>query len=55
MRVSALLQGWASKAAEQLNPVTVWQRVCDHLKQTLAGIGPPPIPHLLANHANGIG
>ncbi|MDP2809450.1 MAG: transposase, partial [Rhodocyclaceae bacterium] len=26
MRVSALLQGWVTQAAEQLNPVTVWQR-----------------------------
>ncbi|MDP2794514.1 MAG: hypothetical protein Q8O25_10620, partial [Sulfurisoma sp.] len=55
MRVSALLQGWVTQAAEQLNPVTVWQRVCDHLKLTLAGIGPPPILRLLGNHANGIG
>jgi hypothetical protein len=55
MRVSALLQGWGTQAAEQLNPITVWQRVCDHLKQTLAGSGPPPILRLLANHANGIG
>ncbi|MDP2793189.1 MAG: hypothetical protein Q8O25_03755, partial [Sulfurisoma sp.] len=55
MRVSALLQGWVTQAAEQLNPVTVWQRVCDHLKRTLAGIGPQPILRLLGNHANGIG
>jgi len=55
MRVSALLQGWGTQAAEQLNPQAVWLRVCDHLKQTLAGIGPPPILRLLANHANGIG
>jgi Transposase DDE domain group 1 len=55
MRVSALLQDWVTQAAEQLNPQTVWQRICDHLKQTIAGIGPPPIPRLLENHANGIG
>ena len=55
MRVSALLQGWVAQAAEQLNLVTVWQRVCDHLKRTLAGIGPPPTLRLLQNHANGIG
>ena len=54
MRVSALLQGWVTQTAEQLNPLTVWQRVCDHLKQTLAGIGPPKIRHLLEIHANGI-
>lgn len=55
MRVSALLQGWVAQAAEQLNPVTVWQRVCDHLKLTLAAIGPPPMLRLLTVHANGIG
>jgi hypothetical protein len=47
MRVSALLQGWLAQAAEQFNPVTVWQRVCDHLKLTLAGIGPPKTLRLL--------
>jgi hypothetical protein len=55
MRVSALLQGWVTQAAEPLNSVTVWQRVCAHLKHTLAGIGPPPSLRLLKNHANGIG
>ncbi|MDI6748279.1 MAG: hypothetical protein QMD17_14165 [Rhodocyclaceae bacterium] len=55
MRVSVLLQGWGTQAAEQLNPITVWQRVCDHPKQTLAGIGPPKILRLLVNNANGIG
>ncbi len=43
-RVSALLQGWAAQAAEQLNPATVWHRLCDHLKHILAGIGPPQHP-----------
>lgn len=55
MRVSALLQGWVAQAAEQLNPTTVWHRVCEHLKHVLAGIGPPPAHPLLENHANGIG
>jgi hypothetical protein len=55
MRVSALLQGWVVQAAEQLNLVSIWQRVCDHLKRILAGISPPPILRLLENHANGIG
>ncbi len=41
MRVSALLQGWVAHGAEQLNPVSVWQRVCDHLKRIIVGIGPP--------------
>lgn len=47
MRVSALLQGWVAQAAEQFNPVTVWQRVCEHLKQIIAGIGPPKTHRLL--------
>jgi hypothetical protein len=46
-RVSALLQAWVADAAEQLNPKTVWQCVCDHLKQIIAGIGPPKSAHLL--------
>ena len=54
-RVSALLQGWLAQSAEQLNPRSVWQCVCDHLKQILAGIGPPPMQRLIENHANGIG
>jgi hypothetical protein len=55
MRVSALLQGWVTQAAEQLNPVTVWSLVCDHLKLIVAGIGPPKILCLIENHAGGIG
>ena len=47
MRVSALLQGWLAQTAEQLNAVTVWQSVCDHLKQIIAGIGPPKTLRLL--------
>jgi hypothetical protein len=54
-RVSALLQEWAAQAAEQLNPLTVWQRVCDHLKHILANVGPPKTSQFLANHAHGIG
>jgi hypothetical protein len=50
-RVSAQLQGWAANAAEQLNPKTVWQCVCDHLKHTLANIGPPPNLRSIENHA----
>jgi hypothetical protein len=55
MRVSALLQGFVTHAAEQLSPVNVWSLVCDHLKRTLAGIGPPQPHQFLANYANGIG
>ena len=55
MRVSALLQAWLAQAAEQLVSPTVWQRVCAHLKQTLASIGPPTTHRLLENHVNGIG
>jgi hypothetical protein len=47
MRVSALLQGWVAQAAEQLSPVTVWQQVCHHLKQIIAGVGPPKSLRLL--------
>ena len=54
-RASALLQGWAAQAAEQLDPAAVWHRLCDHLKRLLAGIGPPKILRLLPNHADGIG
>ncbi|MGB4912865.1 MAG: hypothetical protein WBO95_12220 [Candidatus Dechloromonas phosphoritropha] len=55
MRVSALLQGWVTSAAEQLNVTSLWQLVCDHLKRVLAGVGPPPAHQFLENHANGIG
>lgn len=44
MRVSALLQGFVIRAAEQLNPQSVWQHVCAHLKLTSAGVGPPIQP-----------
>jgi hypothetical protein len=55
MRVSALLQGLVAQAAEQFNPSTIWNLVCDHLKRVLAGIRPPPAHRLLENHANGVG
>jgi hypothetical protein len=55
MRVSALLQGWVTEAAEQFRSITVWCRVCDHLKHVLAGIAPPSAHRLLENHAVGIG
>ena len=54
-RVSAQLQAWAARAAEQLNRTTVWNLVCDHFKHILAGIGPPQSRRLLANNANRIG
>jgi hypothetical protein len=41
MQVSARLQAWAKEIAEQLRDGTVWRCVCDHLKLTIAGIGPP--------------
>ena len=41
MWISAQLQAWAKDTAEQLKAVTVWRCVCDHLKQMLAGVGPP--------------
>jgi len=48
MRVSTLLQEWVTDAAEQFKPSAVWLLCCNHLKQTLARIGPPPSPSLLA-------
>jgi hypothetical protein len=53
-RVSTLLQDWAAQTSEQLHPPTVWQCVCNHLKQTLAGIPPPFNGCFLTYHANGI-
>lgn len=47
MRVSALLGQWLTTAAEQFKPTAVWALCCDHLKHTLAAIGPPsclPLP-----------
>ena len=41
MQVSAWLQAWQKEIAEQLRDGTVWYCVCEHLKLTLAGIGPP--------------
>jgi hypothetical protein len=55
MRVSALLKGWVTRAAEQFNSTTVWNLCCDHIKQTIARIGPSQTHRFLANHANGIG
>ena len=51
-RVSALLQTWVARAAEQFNPTTVWNLFCDHLKWLLAGIGPPPPRRRLTPPAN---
>jgi len=39
--VSSLLQGWFIQTAEQFKTEIVWQRVCEHLKLLLAGVGPP--------------
>ncbi len=41
MLVSAQLQAWAKDIAEQLRDGSVWHCVCDHLKQTIAAVGPP--------------
>lgn len=54
MRVSARLQGFVAHATEQLNPVTVWSLVCNHLKRTVASIEPPQPRQSLANLAPGI-
>lgn len=55
MRVSAQLQAWTTRAAEQFNPTTVWNLVCDHLKHVLTGIGLPQTRRSLPSHANEIG
>lgn len=54
LRVSALLQSWVARAAEQFNPTTVWNLVCDHLMQVIAGIRLPPMQPLLQNNAHSI-
>lgn len=41
MRVSSQLHAWGSGAAEQLTITSVWLLCCDHLKPTIAAIGPP--------------
>jgi uncharacterized protein (DUF2141 family) len=55
MRVSAQLQAWAKEAAEQLQNRTVWRCVCDHLKYTLAGIGPPKTLSLCDSNSGNCG
>ena len=55
MRVSGQLQAWMSEAAEQLGITSVWLLCCDHLKRTIASVGPPQPLRLLMNHASGIG
>lgn len=52
MHVSALLQEWVVRATEQLNPTTVWNLVCDHIKRVIASIGPPQNIRLLTKLAN---
>jgi hypothetical protein len=45
LRVSGRLQEWAKATAEQLNPTTVWQHVCEFIMTTLTGVNwlrPPP-------------
>jgi len=54
-RVSAPLQGWARQTAEPWRPQFVWHRVCDHLKQLLAGFLPVKAPALPMLDASGIG
>ncbi|QTD47343.1 transposase [Ottowia testudinis] len=54
MRVSAWLKAWGTQAAEQFNPTSVWSLCCDHLKHSLAQIGPPQALQFLTNHADGI-
>jgi hypothetical protein len=43
------------EAAEQFTAPSVWLRCCDHLKRTIAAIGPPAPLRLLTDHANRVG
>ena len=54
-KVSALLNGWAVQAAEQLNQPTVWNRCCDYLKLILTGIRPMQQLKMLRNQAMAYG
>ena len=54
MGVSIMLHRWADRVAEQLNPLQVWHRVCDHLKHILANVGPRQARRRLEFHAFGI-
>ena len=55
MHVSTMLQHWTRRVAEQLNPTTVWNLVCDHLKLVLAAFAPPQPRRRFAFHASGSG
>ena len=54
--VSTMLNSWASRAAEQLNRVSIWALGCDHLKRILANFGSHQhrrrLALLPAGHAN---
>jgi hypothetical protein len=54
-RVSALLAWWVTHAAEQLQPTTVWNLVCNYLKHILATAAPPKIHPFFENAVSGIG
>ena len=41
------------RSCEQFNVTSVWQLCCNHLKLTLAAIG-PPTGNLLSDHAHGV-
>jgi hypothetical protein len=51
--ISAMLKGWANRAAEQLNSPSVWIQICDHLVRTIAGIQPFLTRKLLPSPAMG--
>lgn len=55
MRISSQLKAWVSEAAEQLGNTSVWLLCCDHLKRTIAAIGPQKTIRLLPDHANRMG
>lgn len=48
-RASQMLQEWTTATAEQLNPTTVWQQVCEFITTTVTGVNwLKPTPNRLA-------
>ena len=48
-RASRMLQEWTTATAEQVNPTTVWQQVCEFITTTVTGVNwLKPTPNRLA-------
>ena len=48
LRVSRLLQAWPKVVAAELDTKRVWILCCEHLKRSLAAVGPPRRPAEMA-------